>query len=260
MFLLTKSVMSRMLPFVTASPMCCESRIAMSKSVLPRRELREHRVVPVRVRHRVDLDGHVRPLLGVLRVREVLQRLGGGPLEPDEAEGQRVVGQLGDGRRRLGAARLALRRRCRHRRRRPPGPWPSRWPLLPAAPAGREGTVVRLALMYRICSPASWVGCCWSLPRCCGGVPRVLLGVAVVVAGWCCGVLLRGADWRHQDVATYWVSMNSRSPSVLPSRPRPLCLVPPKGAAGSETNPRLSPTMPLSMPSASRRPRARSPV
>src|SRR3954454_7012220 len=33
MFLLTKSVMSRMLPFVTASPMCCESRIAMSKSV-----------------------------------------------------------------------------------------------------------------------------------------------------------------------------------------------------------------------------------
>ena len=34
MFLLTKSVRSRMLPFVTASPMCCESRIAMSKSVL----------------------------------------------------------------------------------------------------------------------------------------------------------------------------------------------------------------------------------
>src|SRR5690625_2067152 len=33
MFSLMKSVMSRMLPFVTASPMCCESRTAMSKSV-----------------------------------------------------------------------------------------------------------------------------------------------------------------------------------------------------------------------------------
>src|SRR5918993_494862 len=33
MFSLTKSVMSRMFPFVTASPMCWESRIATSKSV-----------------------------------------------------------------------------------------------------------------------------------------------------------------------------------------------------------------------------------
>src|SRR6476661_118014 len=33
MFSFTKSVMSRMLPLVTASPMCCESRIGMSKSV-----------------------------------------------------------------------------------------------------------------------------------------------------------------------------------------------------------------------------------
>ena len=33
MFSFTKSVRSRMLPFVTASPMCCESRIGMSKSV-----------------------------------------------------------------------------------------------------------------------------------------------------------------------------------------------------------------------------------
>ena len=45
-----------------------------------------------------------------------------------------------------------------------------------------------------------------------------------------------------------------------PSRPSPLCLTPPNGAAGSETSPRFSPTMPASSRSDTRRPRARSPV
>jgi hypothetical protein len=48
----------------------------------------------------------------------------------------------------------------------------------------------------------------------------------------------------YQLAEMYWVSMNSSMPSWPPSRPRPDCLVPPKGAAGSETRPRLRPTMP----------------
>src|SRR6195952_3270111 len=46
--------------------------------------------------------------------------------------------------------------------------------------------------------------------------------------------------------AMYFSSRNSRIPSELPSRPRPLCFVPPNGAAGSETTPRLIATMPTS--------------
>lgn len=64
----------------------------------------------------------------------------------------------------------------------------------------------------------------------------------------------------HQATAIYLVSQNSRMPWWAPSRPRPLCLVPPNGAAGSDTNPRLRPTMPLSIRSETRRPRARSRV
>src|SRR5436853_380513 len=48
----------------------------------------------------------------------------------------------------------------------------------------------------------------------------------------------------HQLTETYCVSRNSISPSCAPSRPMPLCFMPPNGAAGSETRPRLSPTMP----------------
>ncbi len=92
--------------------MCWESRIGDVEVGLVRGELGEHGVVPVRVRHGVDLDGDVRPLLGVLRVREVLQRLGRRPLEPDEAEGQRVLGELGMVAGALGPLALA------------PSPWP----------------------------------------------------------------------------------------------------------------------------------------
>src|SRR5262249_14061974 len=51
-------------------------------------------------------------------------------------------------------------------------------------------------------------------------------------------------DCRYQVTDTYCVSRNSFIPSAAPSRPSPDCLVPPNGAAGSETRPRLSPIMP----------------
>ena len=41
-------------------------------------------------------------------------------------------------------------------------------------------------------------------------------------------------------------------PSRDPSLPMPLCFMPPKGAAGSETKPRLTPTIPESIRPASR--------
>ena len=69
-----------------------------------------------------------------------------------------------------------------------------------------------------------------------------------------------GCAKRYQLAAMYFVSQNSRMPWWPPSRPRPLCLTPPNGAAGSETRPRLRPTMPASIRSETRRPRARSPV
>src|SRR5262249_4854027 len=76
----------------------------------------------------------------------------------------------------------------------------------------------------------------------------------------------RLAELRHQHVhvaayqfsETYCVSRNSISPSCAPSRPRPLCFTPPNGAAGSDTSPRLSPTMPKSSFSDTRMPRPRS--
>src|SRR2546423_2099436 len=64
----------------------------------------------------------------------------------------------------------------------------------------------------------------------------------------------------YQFVAMYLVSRNSRSPSWEPSRPTPLCLTPPKGAAGSEMKPRFRPTIPDSIASATKRPFARSRV
>jgi hypothetical protein len=64
----------------------------------------------------------------------------------------------------------------------------------------------------------------------------------------------------YQLVAMYLASRNSINPSWAPSRPSPLCLTPPKGAAGSEIKPRLRPTMPASMASATRSPLARSRV
>src|SRR5580700_8484254 len=64
----------------------------------------------------------------------------------------------------------------------------------------------------------------------------------------------------YQLVATYLVSVNSRRPSWAPSRPMPDCFTPPNGAAGSDTRPRLRPTMPASSASHTRSPRARSRV
>src|SRR6185312_9566793 len=62
----------------------------------------------------------------------------------------------------------------------------------------------------------------------------------------------------HQITDTYCVSWNSFMPSCAPSRPSPDCLVPPKGAAGSETRPRFKPIMPKSSFSDTRMPRVRS--
>ena len=66
------------------------------------------------------------------------------------------------------------------------------------------------------------------------------------------------ADCRYQLTDTYCVSRNSFMPSCAPSRPRPDCFVPPNGAAGSETRPRLRPIMPKSSFSDTRMPRLRS--
>src|SRR5262245_12037003 len=48
---------------------------------------------------------------------------------------------------------------------------------------------------------------------------------------------LRVDGKRYHAAATYLVSVNSSRPSWPPSRPMPLCFIPPKGAAGSETRP-----------------------
>src|SRR4029079_15248584 len=108
-----------------------------------------------------------------LGVREVLQRLGRGPLEPDELQGQRVVGQLGNGRRCLGSARLRVA--------------PSAAAVVTAA-AGRQGRGHHDRRRRQPHRPA-WKGraspplyvphlfSCFlgrvllSFPRCCGGVP-----------------------------------------------------------------------------------------
>ncbi len=50
----------------------------------------------------------------------------------------------------------------------------------------------------------------------------------------------------HHVTDTYCVSKNSIKPSCAPSRPMPDCFLPPNGAAGSETMPRLNPIMPKS--------------
>src|SRR5262245_24454179 len=62
----------------------------------------------------------------------------------------------------------------------------------------------------------------------------------------------------HHVTEMYCVSMNSISPSCAPSLPMPDCFVPPNGAAGSETSPRLSPIMPKSSCSDTRMPRLMS--
>ena len=69
-----------------------------------------------------------------------------------------------------------------------------------------------------------------------------------------------GGKRDHQLTEMYCVSVNSIRPSCAPSRPMPLCFMPPKGAAGSDTRPRLSPTMPNSSRSDTRRPRPMSRV
>lgn len=50
----------------------------------------------------------------------------------------------------------------------------------------------------------------------------------------------------------YLISTNSSMPCREPSRPSPLCLTPPKGAASLEIAPQLIPTMPVSSRSATR--------
>ena len=62
----------------------------------------------------------------------------------------------------------------------------------------------------------------------------------------------------YHVIDTYCVSRNSFIPSCAPSRPRPDCLTPPKGAAGSDTRPRFKPIMPNSSFSETRKPRVRS--
>src|SRR5690606_4815158 len=70
-----------------------------------------------------------------------------------------------------------------------------------------------------------------------------------------------GAAVGHRPpMATYLVSRNSSLPTLPPSRPRPECWTPPKGAAGLDTRPWLRPTMPVCRASVTRRARCRSRV
>src|SRR5262249_12611482 len=62
----------------------------------------------------------------------------------------------------------------------------------------------------------------------------------------------------HHATEMYCVSRNSISPSCAPSRPMPDCFMPPNGAAGSKTSPRLSPITPNSSFSETRMPRLKS--
>src|SRR5215218_304589 len=86
--------------------------------------------------------------------------------------------------------------------------------------------------------------------------PHLLTGAPPLQRGLVCARRARGAAQR--SMATYLVSRYSAMPSGPPSRPKPDCLTPPKGAAGLETSPWLSPTMPVSSPSTTRKARLRS--
>ena len=60
----------------------------------------------------------------------------------------------------------------------------------------------------------------------------------------------------QRGMPTYFVSRYSSMPSKPPSRPKPDCFTPPNGAAGFDTMPVLTPTIPDSIPSATRSARA----
>jgi mannose-6-phosphate isomerase-like protein (cupin superfamily) len=64
----------------------------------------------------------------------------------------------------------------------------------------------------------------------------------------------------HTPIATYLVSRYSPIPSKPPSRPNPDCFTPPNGAAGLDTTPWFSPTIPVSIASQTWNARARSRV
>src|SRR3546814_4723138 len=71
---------------------------------------------------------------------------------------------------------------------------------------------------------------------------------------------MRISDW-SSDVCSsdlYLISINSSNPYLDPSRPMPDCLTPPKGAEAVETIPEFMPTIPDSIPSATRQQRWRS--
>jgi hypothetical protein len=50
-----------------------------------------------------------------------------------------------------------------------------------------------------------------------------------------------------QSTERYCVSVNSSRPARAPSRPKPDCFIPPNGADGSDTRPRLIPIIPASI-------------
>src|SRR5215470_5069342 len=78
-----------------------------------------------------------------------------------------------------------------------------------------------------------------------------------------CGHLRTGVARYHvprPPNAKYLISRKSSMPYFEPSRPIPLCFMPPKGATSVEMMPSLMPIMPYSGPSATRitRPRSRA--
>src|SRR5258705_8108136 len=62
----------------------------------------------------------------------------------------------------------------------------------------------------------------------------------------------KAIEHQARFIATYFVDRYSSMPSRPPSRPKPDCLTPPKGALALETRPWLRPTIPVWRPSMTR--------
>ncbi len=125
-------------------------------------------------------------------------------------------------------------------------------------PVGQEGRGPAVCAERRL-SPA-WTG----LP---GAIALILDDVARVKLQAHIGAVALGNRAKRCEravsqsaSATYVVSRYSSIPSKPPSRPKPLALTPPNGAAGLDTSPVLTPIMPKSSASASRIVRWRSRV
>ena len=212
----------------------------------PRRALPDHNCAPAFAPQRMD---RALPDRG--------DGVAGGIADNDGVPAPRGIGEFGGGAGTAagcsaGSAPVAqqtCRRRSPPRRRRPARPSPAGTRISASTPVAGRGHLHRylVGLDFKQIVAGS-IGSPVDLNHC------VIFPSATVSPS--CGISTSIAAYHASE--TYWVSMNSISPSCAPSRPMPDCFIPPKGAAGSDTSPRLSPTMPKSSCSETRMPRLRS--